>query len=187
MYRESILGLALAATLAEMHPRLTARQEEEVWRIFDASMEVSVAAAPLMSHVAVHIPPPSSVAGGGMTAVSTAMPQIYIPAQASCDPTDATEEAVAPVPTNTEEPQAAAASSTLPSPSCAAPFDDRNIAFPVYHLCDGVWTILLKDPTVIVRDEFGKSEKMQLDYLRVRLKDITSKSTESKRKRAKKA
>ena len=50
-----------------------------------------------------------------------------------------------------------------------------------------MWTVLLKDPTVVVRDEFGKSEKMQLDYLKVRLKDISDKPKDTRRKRAKKS
>ncbi|KPI88200.1 hypothetical protein ABL78_2704 [Leptomonas seymouri] len=186
MYRESIIGLALAATLAEMNPRLTARQEEEVWRIFDTSMTASVAEAPLMSHVSVQVPPPSSVAGGGMTAVSTALPQLYIPAHSS----ETTGDMVPIEAPGVEPPDAPA----TPSPSLAleAPFDDSHIAFPVYRNCDGVWTVLLKDPTVVVRDGSGKSEKMQLDYLKVCLKDISArpgaaKARGTKRRRARKS
>ncbi|KPA79878.1 hypothetical protein ABB37_04950 [Leptomonas pyrrhocoris] len=186
MYRETILGLALASTLAEMNPRLTARQEKEIWRVFDASMVSAVAEAPLMSHVSVHVPPPSSVAGGGMAAVSTAAPQLYVPAQA----VEATED-VTPLATADVEQQHTLAASS-PSPAVEAPFDDSNIAFPVYRVCDGVWTVLLKDPTVVVRDESGKSEQMQLDYLKVCLKDISAtsgaaKSKKAYRKRAKKS
>lgn len=197
MYRESILGLALAATLAEINPRLTPQQEEEVWRVFDASMEVSAAEAPLMSHVAVHVPPPSAVAGGGMTAVSTPIPQFHISAEQGCSEASAPstvtgqrEPPPTPATANTEAsadtPASTAASPPLPR-TTEAPFDDSRIAFPVYRICDGVWTVLLKDPTVVVRDEFGKSEKMQLDYLKVRLKDISDKPKDTRRKRAKKS
>ncbi|KAK7196723.1 transcription factor IIa [Novymonas esmeraldas] len=168
MYRQSIPGLALAAALAELQPALTARQEEDVWRIFDSAMQSTVAEAPLMSHIAVESPPPSSVSGGGgLAVVSQAPAEFYVPAAAE----DAGGEDDSR-PRGAESASAPEVDGDEDGTAAAVPFDDSDIAFPVYRLVDDEWTLLLKDPTVVVRNELGVTEKMQLDYLRVRLKDI---------------
>eukprot|EP00796_Vickermania_ingenoplastis_P004989 gene4989-3584_t len=56
----------------------------------------------------------------------------------------------------------------------AAVSQDAQQVFPVYRCVDGVWTILLKDPQVAVRDEFGQEETFQLDYLRVYLREANT-------------
>lgn len=159
MYRQSIAGLALAAALAEIQPALTPRQEEEIWRVFDAAMQAAVADAPLMSHISVQTPPPSSVGGGGYAAVTSTASELYVPAGAEDGGGMDVEERAVGKP-------------TAASQDGETPFEDSHIAFPVYRLVDDEWTLLLKDPTVVVRNELGVSEKIQLDYLRVRLKDV---------------
>ncbi|KAG5489920.1 hypothetical protein JKF63_00037 [Porcisia hertigi] len=174
MYRQSIPGLALAAALAEIQPALTSRQEEELWRVFDAAMQASVAEAPLMSHISVHSPPPSSVGGGGYAALTSIASELYVPPDAECGSSASVAEQV--------EERSVEASQE----EGEAPFDDSHIAFPVYRLVDDEWTLLLKDPTVVVRNELGASEKIQLDYLRVHLKDVGAQSgaTQVKQRRA---
>ncbi|KAG5465340.1 hypothetical protein CUR178_00042 [Leishmania enriettii] len=171
MYRQSIPGLALAAALAEIQPPLTARQEEEIWSVFDATMQAAVADAPLMSHISVQTPPPSSVGGGGYTAVTSVASELYVPAGAEdgCGTDVAARTGGKP---------------TAASQGCGALLDDSEIAFPVYRLVDDEWTLLLKDPTVEVRNELGVSEKIQLDYLRVRLKDLGARSGATQVKQA---
>ncbi|CAC9548804.1 transcription factor IIa [Leishmania donovani] len=173
MYRQSIAGLALAAALAEIQPALTPRQEEEIWRVFDAAMQTAVADAPLMSHISVQTPPPSSVGGGGYAAVTSTASELYVPASAEDGGGIDVEERAVGKPTAT-------------SRDGETPFEDSHIAFPVYRLVDDEWTLLLKDPTVVVRNELGVSEKIQLDYLRVRLKDIGAQpgATQPKQARA---
>ncbi|GET93105.1 hypothetical protein, conserved [Leishmania tarentolae] len=173
MYRQSIAGLALAASLAEIQPALTPRQEEEIWRVFDAAMQATVADAPLMSHISVQTPPPSSVGGGGYTAVTSTAPGLYVAASAE----DGSE-------INAEK--RTVGKPTAESEDGENPFEDSHIAFPVYRLVDDEWTLLLKDPTVVVRNELGVSEKIQLDYLRVRLKDVGAQpgATHAKQARA---
>ncbi|CAM43804.1 conserved hypothetical protein [Leishmania braziliensis MHOM/BR/75/M2904] len=171
MYRESIAGLALAAALAEIQPALTPRQEEAIWRVFNAAVQAAVADAPLMSHISVQTPPPSSVGGGGYAAVTSVTSELYVPAGAEDgSKIDVEERAVG--------------KSTAAPQEGGAPFDDSHIAFPVYRLVDDEWTLLLKDPTVVVRNELGVSEKIQLDYLRVRLKDIGAQAGATQPKQA---
>ncbi|KAG5463869.1 hypothetical protein LSCM1_00042 [Leishmania martiniquensis] len=173
MYRQSIPGLALAAALAEIQPALTARQEEEIWSVFDAAMQAAVADAPLMSRISVHTPPPASADGGGYVAVTPVASELYVPADA--------EEGC-----GADGAEGIGGKSSSASQSYGALLDDSDIAFPVYRLVDDEWTLLLKDPTVEVRNELGVSEKIQLDYLRVRLKDIGARSgaTQAKQSRA---
>lgn len=169
MYRESLTGLALAATLAEIQPPLTQRQEEEMWRIFDLAMEAAVAEAPLMSHLTVRTPLPSADGGGGYAAITAAAPPLHVPAASPPSTQEAAGTQPAPPP-------------QTPAEEAAAPFDDSNIAFPVYRLVDKEWTLLLKDPTVEVRDEHGVTETIQLDYLRVRLHDLNASSGDTQKK-----
>ncbi|CAD2214123.1 hypothetical protein AGDE_08718 [Angomonas deanei] len=49
--------------------------------------------------------------------------------------------------------------------------DDSATAYPVYQCVDGYWCILMKDPIVSVRDEYGAEERIALDYLKVRVND----------------
>jgi hypothetical protein len=55
--------------------------------------------------------------------------------------------------------------------------------FPLYRKINGVTTIVLKDPVVVVSKRNGEEESLNLDYLTVRIKDVTEKTPKSTRKR----
>ncbi|ORC93169.1 uncharacterized protein TM35_000024950 [Trypanosoma theileri] len=178
MYRESLLGVALASTLSELESvcSLSERQKEQLWDIFDQAMDRTLAEAPVTSQVRVVSPFPlsregknrtdtagsSTAAGAGnnsnnnnmgensgvVTSLSTAPKRMMFPAPAGMRDAD------------------------LSAPLHCDVLDDGT-TFPVYRAHDGVWTILLKDPTVEVRDGTGHAETIRLDYLKVNLKDVS--------------
>ncbi|KEG14217.1 hypothetical protein DQ04_00571120 [Trypanosoma grayi] len=162
MYRESLLGVALASTLAELGSvcHLTEGQKEQLWDIFDAAMDRTLADVPVMSQVRVFAPPPSLLAessdsgcgGGDAAPLSTTPKRMMFPAPTA--------------------PPAAEASVV---PRCNVV--DDGTTYPVYRAHDGMWTILLKGPTVEVKDGSGCSETIHLDYLKVHLKDVAATET----------
>ncbi|KAF8288961.1 hypothetical protein TcBrA4_0003620 [Trypanosoma cruzi] len=176
MYRESLFGVALAATLAELDSVccLSEGQKEELWDIFDIAMERALAESPVTSQVRVFSPSPSirernnrmDGDGGGVAAapaaLSTKPTRMVFPANSlpQCSPTA--------------------------SLACCGVLDE-GVTYPVYRVHDGMWTILLKDPTVEVRDGAGRSEKIHLDYLKVHLRDVSfevgAKKKETRKKR----
>lgn len=166
MYRESLAGLALAATIEELSGSiaLTEAQKESMWVVLDRTMEKCLAEAPVMSQVRVTCPPPS---------LYDLLPPVPERSQAVHITDDQGAEGDEAAPTVQMVPDVSA---------------DCDIAFPVYRLVGDMWTILLKNPTVEVRDEFGAEEKFQLDYLKVYLKDTVASATggtrEPKLKRA---
>lgn len=149
MYRDSLLGMALASALAELSDQLTKQQEAALWRVFDETMDACVMEAPLLSQVTVTVPPPTSFDASGTP-----------------PPLHRRADGRSPTPPAVEEEQRGDRGEE------AIAFDDRQIAFPVYRCVDGVWTILMKNPTVVVRNEQGCSESVQLDYLKVYLKEV---------------
>lgn len=233
MYRETLLGLAMAATLHELSStqQLTEGQKEHLWRVFDESMEKCVAEAPLMTRVNVRAPLPSlprrTRRAEGDNVIPLTMPAPSPHAEATVEhtaaqgaqnhisttttttspaPADGQAESSAPLPvSSTPQPggppfpsssslqavtEATAGSSGPPAPPRVE--SEEDVAFPVYRCSDWVWTILLKDPVVEVRDEFGTEERIQLDYLKVVLKDAagpssTTKRPQARRKRPRKA
>ncbi|CCW59930.1 unnamed protein product [Phytomonas sp. EM1] len=157
MYRESLLGVALAATLEEIsekHP-LTREQKEHLWRIFDETMDSCLSEVPVMSRICVKMP------SGRASAAPVAGEQQGPEGRSSEEgPAECPQEGAPPTTS-----QAACESS-----SRVGEEEDATV-FPVYRMIDGLWTILLKDPIVQVRDEFGTETEVQLDYLKVYLKD----------------
>ncbi|RNF17183.1 transcription factor IIa-like protein [Trypanosoma conorhini] len=163
MYRESLLGVALAATLAELESVccLSEGQKEELWDIFDVAMDRTLAESPVTSQLRVFAPAPSvhkkkktSVDGGGDGAA----------AELSTRPTKMMFPCVSLPP-----------SSPATSLSCCDVLDD-GVAYPVYRVKDDIWTIILKAPTLEVKDGAGNCETIYLDYLKVHLKDVQGKA-----------
>ncbi|EPY32108.1 hypothetical protein STCU_02972 [Strigomonas culicis] len=169
MYRQSMLGTALGCALSELTERhgLTEDQKDHIWRVFDETMAESLREAPILSRVFVQQPPPC-------------VRQSRKRARAQAPTIHATlEEEDAPAPPGSRA-ASAAKRACLEGGSTAgvAAGADRplsevvdEIAFPAYRCIRGQWTILLKDPVVSVRDEYGEEENIQLDFLKVHLED----------------
>lgn len=162
MYRESLLGLALSATLEEMaaSSSLTEGQKESIWGVFDATMDKCLAELPMMTRITVRAPPPempdaSTFAGTSRHLITD--PSVRI---SEAENLNMREEGV------------------------TAPRDclGEGLGFPVYRCLDGVWTLILKDPTVEVRDEYGAVEAVRLDYLKVYLKGTAATVLPKKKK-----
>jgi hypothetical protein len=76
--------------------------------------------------------------------------------------------------------------STLAASSGAAVTQDATVApehrFSLYRKIDGVTTIVLKDPTVVVSKRNGEEERVPLDYLTVRIKDVSDKAVKGRKR-----
>ncbi|CCW67097.1 unnamed protein product [Phytomonas sp. Hart1] len=161
MYRESLLGVALSATLEEIsekHP-LTRDQMDHLWRIFDETMDSCLSEVPLMSRINVKVPALMGPTGGK---ASSGLPAALVSAEPG------PEETPSPSPLADRE-------------SAWQIEEDDATVFPVYRMVDGLWTILLKDPIVQVRDEFGTEAEVRLDYLKVYLKDPSQRKLRRRR------
>ncbi|RNF11847.1 hypothetical protein TraAM80_00682 [Trypanosoma rangeli] len=162
MFRESLFGVALAATLAELESVcfLSEGQKEELWDIFDIAMDRTLAESPVTSQLRVFSPAPAinkrQTRMGGNDGVE-------VSAELSTKPTKMMFPFVALPPS---------------SPATSLPRCDvlnDGVAYPIYRVKDGIWTILLKSPTLEVKDGAGKCETIYLDYLKVHLKDVQPK------------
>nr|CCC93640.1 conserved hypothetical protein [Trypanosoma congolense IL3000] len=161
MYRESLLGVALGATLAELESvcRLTEGQKQYLWEVFDIAMDRTLAEAPVTSQVRVFTSPPTNTGVMADNAVG----------RAAAEGDSVTDTRLLTSPARVEFPSAATAVQTTPN-SCTVLSDE--VTYPVYRVKDGLWTILLKDPTLELTDVTGSRESIQLDYLKVYLKDV---------------
>ncbi|CBH15504.1 transcription factor IIa, putative [Trypanosoma equiperdum] len=166
MYRESLLGVALGATLAELESDclLTEGQKQQLWEIFDIAMDRTLAEAPVRSQVRVRTSAPSLVGHatlGGESGLS------------SIDaPTLSTRPAEMEFPLPPSE-----VTHTVATTPCDVL--DEEVLYPVYRVKDGMWTILLKDPILELTDATGSTETIRLDYLKVYLKEVVSRSATS--------
>lgn len=146
MYRETLLGSALSAVLEEAGASLSESHKQHLWKLFDETMEECLSEAPVMTQIHVSTP---------------AKRPIVVPA---------------------EQPQLVTESSAVarqPEGSSVTSSDvltDDGTEFPVYRLVDDLWTVLLKDPEVTVRDELGHERKLHLDYLKVQLREENAKA-----------
>lgn len=225
MYRESLIGLALSATLAEMSSShaLTDAQTQQLWNVFDRCMDICLNEAPTTSRVTVRASLPAAspatrcsrnVEADNHYRECDTIPSCSVPSRGGGSDMHITEEVggetagdsfraaddvsvcrdestndhgtECPIDTSTRDTplphetsrtyphdDTCAASSTMRDLACKERIivDDDNINFPVYRCYDGLWTILLKDPVVEVRDEYGIEESIQLDYLKVYIKE----------------
>lgn len=148
MYRETLLGVALAGALDELRPslQLTDEQCKIIWQEFDRSYDEVLREAPPKTKIQVSS---SSVTGGSSAVVEGSNLQSSMNADAI--PADGTP----------------AASSGEVRVELVSP----SVQFPVYRVVDGIWTIVLKDVEVKVDGGHGNVEKIKLDYLKCFLKD----------------
>lgn len=185
MYRESLLGTALAITLEEIAPHLNEGQRERVWQVFDQTMEECLAEVPMMTRVTVTVPPPLSASLTKAARIEPASEVSTLVTAATGTTTteegnNSTSESLDPLASSLpQSPHPTNATSTSSSSAAALSLreladvvDDPHMAFPVYRCVDGRWTILLKDPEVRVRDESGREDVVQLDYLKVYLQEL---------------
>lgn len=197
MYRESLLGTALAITLEEIAANLNEGQRERIWKVFDQTMNECLSEAPLMTRVQVRVRPPTSLTDsrwiekGKFSVASKKSTLVSLdPAveEAPLDPlaadscssiahgghiTSRSSEALSnSTRNNNNERKSETSSCPVEELSCA--LNDPSLAFPIYRCVDGVWTIILKDPEVTVRDEFGVEEVLKLDFLKVYLQHLPS-------------
>lgn len=179
MYRESLLGTALAITLQEIAPQLNAGQKARLWQLFDETMKETLQEVPVMTRVEISVPPPISLDSPPSKLKDLAVPSA-IPLLVTPPSTGRTERAASDVPSTVSaldplahrDPASASSSSSSPAlQELSTILNDSQLTFPIYRKVDGMWTLLLKDPEVLVRDEFGKSEKLKLDYLKVYLQE----------------
>lgn len=199
MYRESLLGTALAITLEELAANLNEGQRERIWQVFDRTMNECLLEAPLMTRVQVRIRPPTSLS----ETQSIKEGKLCLPSKkrtlVSFNSSTFSETLLDPLATDSRgknnhnnhvtstnggEPNNKFIDSekTTERPlytveELSSFLNDPQLAFPVYRCVDGIWTIILKDPEVTVRDEFGEEETLKLDYLKVYLQQLPSKST----------
>ncbi|CUG91237.1 Hypothetical protein, putative [Bodo saltans] len=61
---------------------------------------------------------------------------------------------------------------SIPAVELASP----SLEFPLYRIHDGMWTVILKDPSVTIRTS-KRTETIQLDYLKCYLKDNTEQTS----------
>lgn len=201
MYRESLLGTALAITLEEIAPHLNEGQRERVWQVFDQTMEECLAEVPMMTRVIVNVPPPrpASLAKAARVEPASEVSTLITSTTTTSDVKLARGSAAVVVGEHPDDVNSSAGASSLDplasavssssNASASSPCsplrlrelaevaEDPQLAFPVYRCVDGRWTILLKDPEVRVRDESGKEEAVHLDYLKVYLQELTPSSS----------
>lgn len=123
MYRETIIAASLASALDELRSPLglTEDQVDQIWSIFDRTMDETLNDVPTDCDMTIHTSPP--VRGN-------AAPSIPIPSHES--PASSSGEA---------------RTTDAPTVGVAAP----SLEFPLYRIQDGVWTVILKDPVVTIR------------------------------------
>lgn len=153
MYRESVLGMALGMTLGEIAPFLSDGQRERIWRIFDQTVEECFGEVPVMSRVQVRCPQlDASLAKSKRGLPTTVLPDLESALGSSAALSPPEENSPEGHPVRVEE--------------------EVRWGSPVYRCVDGVWTLLLQDPEVTVRDEFGKEETFHLDYMKVYMQEV---------------
>jgi hypothetical protein len=70
---------------------------------------------------------------------------------------------------------ASTSSSTAPEQDLRTPpvgLASQSLEFPLYRIHDGMWTVILKNPSVTIRTP-KRTETIELDYLKCCLKDNT--------------
>lgn len=159
MYRETLLGIALANALEEMQPtlQLTEEQQKTIWRSFETSFQQVLSDAPKASRLIIRSRPLSdSEAGGGgegdIPRVQPTRPSTIIMEPPCASPSVSVDSSM---------------DASQRVVGLAAP----QLEFPVYRVVDGVWTIVLKNVDVCIQDGGGKQETIQLDFLKCLIRD----------------
>lgn len=186
------MGMALAITLEEIGAKLTEGQKERIWQVFDKTMTECLAEVPLMTRVQVKVRPPTSITNSDRMEEENVCLAVKKKTLVSLD-TTSEEAPLDPLVSSSvssgghdEHSRSSRAQQSCHSSdgekdddlsSCCVEelssfLNDPQLAFPVYRYVDGVWTIILKDPEVTVRDEFGEEESLTLDYLKVYLQQM---------------
>lgn len=194
MYRESLVGMALAITLEEIGAKLTEGQQERIWQVFDKTMTECLAEVPLMTRVQVKVRPPTSISNSDRKEEKnicfackkkTLVSLDTTSEEASLDPLATSSASSGPHDQDNDSGSvqqichSSDGEKETDLSSCCVEelssfMNDPQLAFPVYRYVDGIWTIILKDPEVTVRDEFGEEESLTLDYLKVYLQQMPS-------------
>lgn len=164
MYRETLIAASLANALEELRPalELSDEQVDQIWSTFDRTMSETLSGVPPSSTITVSTKPP-----GNASKNMGRLPSALLKERGEGEVGGASPSPAAP---------GAAVESSL---STVAHLATPDIQFPLYRIHDGVWTIVLKDPTVTIQTG-RRSETIQLDYLKCYIRDASQLS----RKRA---
>ena len=153
MHRETMVGLALASALAEL--------EEEGKVVLNAKQREAVwVVFDESMDCALEEVPTGCIA------------KVYTSAAAKSEKRSEIKSPEPRIPTDQDE-------SVAPAVSVA----DVNDQFPLYRKIDGLTTLVLKDPEVVVAKRNGEEERIKLDFLTVRIKDVSEKKITATRKR----
>lgn len=146
MYRETLLGVALANAMEELQPilQLSDEQRKTVWNMFDKSFAQVLAEAPRESRMTVRSQPPRAELSTGDSE------PIVVGDDGS------TNEGHTPSDPHTE---------------AVVGLTSEETAFPLYRVTDGLWTIVLKDVEIQMEDGTGRRESMPVDFLKCTLKE----------------
>ncbi|KAH8611672.1 hypothetical protein ERJ75_000969400 [Trypanosoma vivax] len=165
MYRESLLGVAFSATLAELECtcNLSESQKQQLWELFDIAMDQTLSEVSVRTEVRVFTSPPSLLDTGAPGAE---------PSSSAGGNQNGEKHTGGPL--STKPPGLTFPITQVTQAPVVAPckIADSGLAYPVYRAHDGMWTILLKNTILEVIDATGVTETIHLDYLKVHLKEI---------------
>lgn len=166
MYRDTLLGKAVNAAIEEAACDFALKEDQKkvLLQLFDRAMDESLAQENALSTVYVQT---KVELPRGVESMWNKKPTSSAPVREASGAADA-----ASLLTLVTPPQEETRGNAQVVPASAA-LRSSSLSFPLYRCTDGIWTIILKDPDLVVRHPTGEARKLSVDYLRLYIKDCS--------------